>query len=153
MSKKLSDIFESFEEDKTDFDSTIKASDVNYKIHNWINEQELDLDNQKSLFNRLEEKVKELTKDMLEIESRVIMNNAVDMLTLRFTDLSLTEEEIPIQKIETVIKTDRIKSKNRLIQNINRIHKKDQELPKRRQKIPIEIYRTIEILFKTLKKR
>lgn len=102
MSKKLSDMFKGFEKDKTDFDSTIKASDVNYKIHNWINNLRLsviDLDNQKSLFNRLEEKVKELTKDMDETYSRIIMNDAVDMLTLRFADLSLKEEIEPKKEL------------------------------------------------------
>lgn len=131
-------------------------SRVKELVHNWIQNQKLDLNKQDyfkdKLLTFIYSQANELYLDSSEYKK--LVDNCLEMLSLKFTDLSLAEEELfPIQKIETVIKTDRIKSKNQLIQNINRIHKKDQELSKRRQKIPIEIYRTIEILFKTLKKR
>lgn len=44
-------------------------------------------------------------------------------------------------------------TKNQLMNNINRSHKEDQKLRKRQQRIPAEVYRTIDLVFRTLKKR
>lgn len=80
--------------------------------------------------------------------------------------LAKQQEEIKPKKVESVMydvavkrlerektKVDRKKTKSQLMTNINRISEKDQQLSKHKQRVPIEVYRTIEILFRELEKR
>jgi len=56
------------------------------------------------------------------------------------------------QKPKITVKRGSI-TKNQLMNNINRIHKEDQKLTRGQQRIPAEVYRTFEIVFRTLKGR
>jgi len=62
-----------------------------------------------------------------------------------------------IRKVEKIpkikVKVDRKKTKTQLTINIRKIFERDQQLPKHKQKIPIEYYRTTELFLRTLEKR
>lgn len=62
------------------------------------------------------------------------------------------EMEFQQKKKRITVKRGSI-TKSQLMNNIIRIHKRDQQLPKREQKIPAEKYRSIEMEFRLYESR
>ena len=71
----------------------------------------------------------------------------------KIIESEILEKYLPEVIEKTKIKVDRKKTKSQLKVNMNRILKKDQELPKQKQKIPMEWYRINELYLRTLEKR
>jgi len=71
----------------------------------------------------------------------------------KIIESEILEKYLPevIEKIK--VKVDKKKSKPQLTTDTNRRLKKDQELPRHKQKIPMEIYRAFNLIVRTLEKR